>query len=71
MNGLIPTQSNEQGNLLVSGRDLHEFLESNERYSNGSVGWSNMDSLKTWILQPAKKVRLLITVLSGFWKIIL
>lgn len=33
MNGLIPTQSNEQGNLLVSGRDLHEFLESNERYS--------------------------------------
>ncbi|ARF69487.1 phage antirepressor Ant [Paenibacillus larvae subsp. pulvifaciens] len=33
MNQLIPTQSNEQGNLLVSGRDLHEFLESNERYS--------------------------------------
>jgi len=33
MNQLIPTQPNEQGNLLVSGRDLHEFLESNERYS--------------------------------------
>ncbi|QHZ52469.1 phage antirepressor KilAC domain-containing protein [Paenibacillus larvae] len=33
MNQLIPTHSNENGNLLVSGRDLHEFLESNERYS--------------------------------------
>ncbi|MEV2286518.1 phage antirepressor KilAC domain-containing protein [Paenibacillus larvae] len=33
MNEIIPTHSNENGNLLVSGRDLHEFLESNERYS--------------------------------------
>jgi len=33
MNELIPTQENESGNLLVSGRDLHEFLESSERYS--------------------------------------
>jgi len=27
MNQLIPTQQNDDGNLLVSGRDLHEFLE--------------------------------------------
>lgn len=33
MTQLIPTQSNDNGDLLVSGRDLHEFLESNERYS--------------------------------------
>lgn len=33
MHELIPTKENENGNLLVSGRDLHEFLESNERYS--------------------------------------
>lgn len=33
MNQLIPTQKNNEGNILVSGRDLHEFLESNERYS--------------------------------------
>jgi anti-repressor protein len=33
MNGLIPTQENENGNLLVSGRDLHEFLEIGTQYS--------------------------------------
>ncbi|ATH94509.1 antirepressor [Bacillus glycinifermentans] len=33
MNGLIPTHSNENGNLLVSGRDLHEFLEVKEKYT--------------------------------------
>lgn len=33
MNELIPTLENENGQLLVSGRDLHQFLESNERYS--------------------------------------
>jgi len=27
MNALIQTQENENGNLLVSGRELHEFLE--------------------------------------------
>ncbi|GEC92131.1 phage antirepressor KilAC domain-containing protein [Brevibacillus brevis] len=32
MNDLIPTHSNENGNLLVSGRDLHEFLEVGTRY---------------------------------------
>jgi len=32
VNEIIPTQSNEQGNLLVSGRDLHEFLEIGTRY---------------------------------------
>lgn len=33
MNQLIPTHENDSGSILVSGRDLHEFLESNERYS--------------------------------------
>ncbi|WP_046655353.1 phage antirepressor KilAC domain-containing protein [Paenibacillus larvae] len=32
MNQLIPTHSNENGNLLVSGRDLHEFLEIGTEY---------------------------------------
>ncbi len=32
MNELIPTQENKDGNLLVSGRDLHEFLEIGTRY---------------------------------------
>lgn len=30
---LIPVGKNEQGNTVVSGRDLHEFLEVKERYS--------------------------------------
>lgn len=34
MNELIPTQENENGNLLVSGRDLHEFLEVGTRYND-------------------------------------
>lgn len=34
MNNLIPTQENENGNLLVSGRDLHEFLEVGTRYND-------------------------------------
>lgn len=33
MNQLITTHENENGNLLVSGRELHDFVESNERYS--------------------------------------
>lgn len=33
MNEIISTHENESGNLLVSGRDLHKFVESNERYS--------------------------------------
>ena len=32
MNELIPTIENENGNLLVSGRDLHEFLEVKTEY---------------------------------------
>ncbi|MBB5148215.1 phage antirepressor KilAC domain-containing protein [Ureibacillus thermosphaericus] len=33
MNELIKTTVNENGEILVSGRELHEFLESSERYS--------------------------------------
>src|SRR5690606_17711118 len=33
MNTLIPTQENKNGNLLGSGRDLHEFLEVKEKYT--------------------------------------
>ena len=32
MNQLIPTSTDEQGNILVSGRDLHGFLEIGTRY---------------------------------------
>lgn len=32
MNQLIPTQTNENGNILVSGRDLHEFLGIKTEY---------------------------------------
>lgn len=32
VNQLIPTHSNENGNLLVSGRDLHDLLEIGTRY---------------------------------------
>jgi len=32
MNQLIPTKENENGNLLVSGRDLHEFLKIKTEY---------------------------------------
>lgn len=32
MNDLIHTHSNENGNLLTSGRDLHEFLEVGTEY---------------------------------------
>lgn len=34
MNELIPTTENENGNLLVSGRDLHEFLEVKTAYKD-------------------------------------
>ncbi|MBP1905299.1 anti-repressor protein [Paenibacillus turicensis] len=34
MNQLIPTHSNDNGNLLVSGRELHEFLEIATRYND-------------------------------------
>ncbi|MED1424936.1 phage antirepressor KilAC domain-containing protein [Bacillus altitudinis] len=33
MNELIPTQQNSEGNLLVSGRDLHEFLGIGTQYT--------------------------------------
>lgn len=33
MNNLIPTHKDNEGNILVNGRDLHEFLEATERYS--------------------------------------
>jgi anti-repressor protein len=33
MNELITIERNENGELLVSGRELHEFLESKERFS--------------------------------------
>jgi anti-repressor protein len=33
MNQLIPTHSNDNGNLLVSGRELHEFLEVGTQYT--------------------------------------
>src|SRR5699024_8459582 len=32
MNQLIPTQQNENNEILVTGRDLHEFLEIGTRY---------------------------------------
>ncbi|WP_153731567.1 phage antirepressor KilAC domain-containing protein [Sporosarcina obsidiansis] len=33
MNELIPTSKNENGNILVSGRDLYTFLEVKEKYT--------------------------------------
>lgn len=33
MNQLIATQNNEQGDIIVSGRELHEFLEVKSNYS--------------------------------------
>jgi anti-repressor protein len=33
MNQLISTNQNKDGEIIISGRELHEFLESNERYS--------------------------------------
>lgn len=33
MNQLIPTSTDEQGNILVSGRDLHKFLEVGKDFS--------------------------------------
>lgn len=34
INQLIPTSTDEQGNILVSGRDLHEFLDIKARYND-------------------------------------
>jgi len=34
MDQLIPTSKDEQGNILVSGRDLHEFLGIKARYND-------------------------------------
>lgn len=34
MNELIPTEKDKQGNILVSGRDLHKFLEIGKDFSN-------------------------------------
>jgi len=33
MNEIIPTQENKNGQLLISGRDLHEFLEIATQYT--------------------------------------
>lgn len=33
MNELIPTHQNDEGNILVSGRDLHDFLEVSTPYT--------------------------------------
>ena len=33
MNQLITTQNNEQGEIIVSGRELHEFLEVGTQYT--------------------------------------
>src|SRR5699024_10234175 len=33
MNELIPTQQSNDNEILVTGRDLHEFLEVNEKYT--------------------------------------
>ncbi|WP_313894909.1 phage antirepressor KilAC domain-containing protein [Psychrobacillus sp.] len=33
MNQLIETNHNDSGEIIISGRELHKFLESNERYS--------------------------------------
>lgn len=33
MDNLIPTHKDDKGNILVNGRDLHEFLDATERYS--------------------------------------
>lgn len=37
MNELIPTQQNDENEILVTGRDLHEFLEVNSNYTT----WMN------------------------------
>lgn len=34
MNQLITTSTNENGEIIVSGRELHEFLEVSERYNS-------------------------------------
>lgn len=34
MNQLIPTHENDNGSILVSGRDLHEFLEVKDNYTD-------------------------------------
>lgn len=34
MNNLIPIQENDNGDIAVSGRDLHEFLEIKTRYND-------------------------------------
>ena len=41
MNNLIKIQINDRGEQLVSGRDLHEFLEGSERFSKW---WERMVS---------------------------
>lgn len=33
MNYLIPVEKDEQGNVVVSGRELHDFLEINTPYT--------------------------------------
>lgn len=56
MNQLIPTTENENGNLLVSGRDLHEFLESNERYSKWFERMLGYGFLENFDFTPYQKV---------------
>ncbi|WP_423372930.1 phage antirepressor KilAC domain-containing protein [Melissococcus plutonius] len=48
MNELIKTHENENGQVLVNGRELHEFLEVKERYSKWfkrMVGYGFTDNL--------------------------
>ncbi|MDT2193342.1 antA/AntB antirepressor family protein [Paenibacillus larvae] len=58
MNEIIPTHSNENGNLLVSGRDLHEFLESNERYSKWFARMTEYGFVENVDFTTGQKVRL-------------
>lgn len=34
MNYLIPVEKDEQGNVVVSGRDLHDFLDVKTKYAD-------------------------------------
>jgi anti-repressor protein len=58
MNELITTDHNDQGEIIVSGRELHEFLEVKERYTQWiermlEFGFSENDDY----LQIVEKVR--------------
>ncbi len=46
MKELIKVTTNENNEQLVSGRELHEFLEVATEYKNGLAVWQNMVLLK-------------------------